>query len=628
MKVLISNPCLHPNSVWPPYLWARFKTFIDLDYEHDLNVTWIDPLYEHDPVLPDCDFDILVLSCYVWNYEKQIKLAEQVKLTKPNVFVIAGGPQVPYNDDSMWDTYKHIDAVCYTEGEKVFADFLYAWQHDKDIDIPGILLRTNKYKPKTTVPKIDLSALHSPYLHCKEELQRYSKQIKDAGYRLNLIWETNRGCPYSCTFCDWGMATNSKVKRFNKDMLMKEIQTFMAWNPDMVFIADANWGMYNDDVDFVEELVKQRYKYDYVTTVAFSAAKNKKTIVNKTLELLHNAGMNGGANQLGFQHLDEEVLKIIKRDNIKTTKSLEELTETYNSGIDVIGVLILGNPGDTVDKWKHSLFQLLYMQFHDDIKVHDFMLLPNAPAADPKYMEQYKLGYVEKYYNEKPNGKNNQRTLYKTKFICESFSFTKDDWIEMQVWSYFLQACHTLGLFRYMSMFAYHAMGISYENFYEKLFKIDIVQDIINIVRTELRHYVYGDKQDKFMQYTDHDIDIEMSIDNYLYMKMIDQITEIYDKFDIDLGNYSYSIEKLQKQISYNYYQKKDFELDYDYKTWFEQALKLEPFKTLDVLPEKIKTQYKFEDHKKLKPRKIVNKLDVAPNYRHQIVLHGELLWK
>ena len=53
--------------------------------------------------------------------------------------------------------------------------------------------------------------------------------------------------------------------------------------------------------------------------------------------------MNGGANPLGSSR-SRSFKKIIKRDNIKTTKSLEELTETYNSGIDVIGVLILGNP--------------------------------------------------------------------------------------------------------------------------------------------------------------------------------------------------------------------------------------------------------------------------------------------
>ena len=624
MKVLISNPCLHPYSVYPPYLWARFKTYIECDYDKDLDVEWLEPIYEHFPKLTDENFDILVISWYVWNYEKQIELAREAKKKNPKLFVFAGGPQVPYNDKKVWEDYDSVDAICYTEGEKVFADFLYAWQTGNSLDINGIILRNNKDKPKVNVPKLALDNLASPYIYCKDDMERFCKEIKDKGHRLNLIWETNRGCPYSCTFCDWGMATNSKVKRFNEELLFEEIKVFMTWKPDLVFIADANWGMYNDDIEFIKALVKERYKNDYISTVVFSAAKNKKTIVNKSLELLHKAGMNGGANQLGFQHLDPEVLKIIKRDNIKTTKSLEELTETYNSGIDVIGVLILGNPGDTVDKWKHSLFQLLYMQFHDDIKVHDFMLLPNAPAAQPEYIEEYKIGWVEKYYNEKPGGEKNNRTLYKTRFITESFSFTRDDWVEMQIWSYFLQACHTLGLFRFLSMFGYHARNIRYEDFYEAVFSIPVVQEILDEVRVVLREYVFGDRQDKFINYGNSPI----SNDNFIYMKMVENLEEIYGILEtkIEFGEFTDDIFKFQKGVSYNYLHKTDFVLQYDFKEWFNKTLKLEPFKKINSLPERTSTEYKFEKLPKLSKMEIVKALDRAPNYRHRIALHGELL--
>ena len=119
MKVLVSNPCLHPNSVYPAYLWARFKTYIDLDYENEVNVEWLTPLYMNEVELPDEDFDILVISNYVWNYEKNCNLAKQAKERNPNVFVIAGGPHVPTNDNSVFDDAV-IDAFCYTEGERVF----------------------------------------------------------------------------------------------------------------------------------------------------------------------------------------------------------------------------------------------------------------------------------------------------------------------------------------------------------------------------------------------------------------------------------------------------------------------------------------------------------------------------
>ena len=41
------------------------------------------------------DTDILLCSCYVWNWEITTYLAEQVKKLNPNCTIIFGGPQIP-----------------------------------------------------------------------------------------------------------------------------------------------------------------------------------------------------------------------------------------------------------------------------------------------------------------------------------------------------------------------------------------------------------------------------------------------------------------------------------------------------------------------------------------------------
>ena len=36
-------------------------------------------------------------------------------------------------------------------------------------------------------------------------------------YDVGML-ETNRGCPYSCSFCYWGGATGQKVRSFSRNM--------------------------------------------------------------------------------------------------------------------------------------------------------------------------------------------------------------------------------------------------------------------------------------------------------------------------------------------------------------------------------------------------------------------------
>ena len=36
---------------------------------------------------------------------------------------------------------------------------------------------------------------------------------KTDGIKYIAAWETNRGCPYQCTFCDWGSLTNSRLTK-------------------------------------------------------------------------------------------------------------------------------------------------------------------------------------------------------------------------------------------------------------------------------------------------------------------------------------------------------------------------------------------------------------------------------
>ena len=68
----------------------------------------------------------------------------------------------------------------------------------------------------------DITVLPSPYL-----TGVFDETMKEnPNERWLASWETNRGCPFSCAYCDWGSAIASKVSRMDMDKLEKELMWF------------------------------------------------------------------------------------------------------------------------------------------------------------------------------------------------------------------------------------------------------------------------------------------------------------------------------------------------------------------------------------------------------------------
>ena len=54
---------------------------------------------------------LLGCSCYIWNIEKTLKVAERYKLENPDSFIVLGGPEVGYRAEAVLKEYPFVDAV-------------------------------------------------------------------------------------------------------------------------------------------------------------------------------------------------------------------------------------------------------------------------------------------------------------------------------------------------------------------------------------------------------------------------------------------------------------------------------------------------------------------------------------
>lgn len=174
---------------------------------------------------------VLLLSNYVWSHRENLKVAAMVKGRSPDSLVIAGGPDTPaYPADceAYLRSHPEVDLVVRGEGEATVVAVLDALDgrlvgRDGDLsvlaDVEGVAFRDGGDVVRTPDrPRIaDLDLLPSPYL----------SGLFDAYGEATVamaILETNRGCPYGCTFCDWGSATRSRIRQFSLDRVLAEIE--------------------------------------------------------------------------------------------------------------------------------------------------------------------------------------------------------------------------------------------------------------------------------------------------------------------------------------------------------------------------------------------------------------------
>ena len=526
ISVLYSNPAAEERQVWLPYAWGRFREYCDYQSNHDLTqVKWLPPLIEGwfdvNRLLEEHNLknvDVLLLSFYVWNEERQLEIAKRARAENPNVLILAGGPQAQYRPHQNTKAYEVCDWITPWEGEDLLATILY--QKVNGLTVEHDLLVDPRYPvDKVSAKRLILKKFQSPYKLYWDEYNHIAQTIKDRHGSLFTMWETNRGCPYKCAFCDWGSATSDKIRRLTEDTVMEDLEAFSKLGVTYVFNADANFGIFKDDIKYIERAVELKNSTGYPQEIQFSAAKNKKEVSNQAHKLLYDANMCTGA-QISYQHTDDAVLDAIDRSNIRQDKLQEELNEAFKNNIPLVGVSILGNPGDTVEKWKHNLGYMLEIGFHHDLRVHDFMLLPNAPAADPEYIQRYGIK-TTRLRNENSTFK----TLYHSEFVTETNTYSKDDYADMQAFTQFLIGFHILNISKFVSHFARHYYTVSYGEFYDKLSQMPTCNKIYNEVKDHMHKYVAGEVDSKAIMFRGN----KLQADVYVKYRAVELLEAVLD---------------------------------------------------------------------------------------------------
>ena len=479
------------NAHYLPYsvgvLWAYVNQFDEIKNHYELDkIIWRRSNIK-ETAAELAKSDIVAFSTYVWNKNYNYAVAQEVKRQNPNAILLFGGPEIPITKKDIFKKYPFMDYVIKSEGEITFKNLLIGLKNNTNINtILGLLVnQTGEVLDTGDSGRIEnLDQIPSPYL--TGVFDKLMAETQDVEWNATL--ETNRGCPYACTFCDWGSLTYNKVKKFNLERVFAELEWIGKNKCGFVSITDANFGMFVERDNLIADKlleVQEQYGYPYTFSVAW--AKNQKTeVVDIVKKLIKSPKFNQGLT-VSVQSMDLDVLENIKRKNLEQHKIEDIFDLCDKNNIPVYTEIILGLPGETLATWQDGFYKLFRANNHVGITILHAQMLENAEMN----LLQKRLYEIEHrpVYDYMSGSYNFDELKESVEVVVSTKDMNTEDMLEAHAVSWFLNTFHINGLTTYISRFLHKRNNIDYKEFYEKFYEFIKQDKWFQAERTAIKKY-------------------------------------------------------------------------------------------------------------------------------------------
>ena len=410
-----------------------------------VEITLFKYIEDIDKAVNESPPDILGLSNYCWSHSVSYEIFKMCKKSNPNVVTIWGGPNFPIDFPSQkkfMKQYPEVDVYVPTEGETGFSNIVSlilklaslenASESIQKNPIEGCISRDDNGEIHYSIPTIRISSLN-------EIPSPYQNGMMDKFFdgKLTPMLQTNRGCPFHCTFCTDGRDETNKVNHFSIERVQSDIEYIAEHTPKnthSLHISDLNFGMYPRDLEICESLAKIQQKFNYPKYIKCTTGKNQKDKIINAIKKLNNSLRV----TMSVQSLDPDVLHNIRRDNISVDHMLALYPALKEANLQTTSEVILGLPGETFENHIQTLRDLVKARM-DEIVVHTCMLLDGSemglPEERKKWEMKTKFRVLQRDFAELSNGK---KVIEYEEVVVGSKTMTFEEYIELRVLAFII----------------------------------------------------------------------------------------------------------------------------------------------------------------------------------------------
>lgn len=377
-----------------------------MEFTVNQNINYIvGEIYKKDP-------DIIGFSTYIWNREETLQICEILKIIKPELKIILGGPEVSFDGKNILRKHWFIDFIIYGEGEITFKELLKTLiDGNNDYrEVNGIIYRQGdlviQSLPRTLIKNLD--SIPSPY-----------KDVGDSFKHKIVYFESSRGCPFNCQFCL--SSTIKGVRYFSLDRVKEDLDRLIEGQVKQVKFVDrtfnANKKYAIEIMDFIMEKDPKDINFHFEVT-AHLLDRDMLDFIKKAKEGLFQF-------EIGVQSTNSKTIEAVGRttDFNKLKKVCKEIKR--NNNINQHLDLIAGLPYEDYESFKKSFndvyeikpekIQLGFLKLlkgsglRKDKAKYNFKFLDKPPyeVLETDYISYEDMlrlkgieDLVEKYYNE------------------------------------------------------------------------------------------------------------------------------------------------------------------------------------------------------------------------------------